>query len=126
MTTIREVERTGGLELKVCWHKGGVDFMVHPIGLVPHPGRVFHLPGWLDGHKTQPVRAGGPQGGKMAIYVVVERYPSSGRVSNVLVVGENHQYVEYTAPNGVVTCEILGPFSEEQAEKVAEEYRAEA
>ena len=57
---------------------------------------------------------------------IVERYPSSGRVSNVLVVGENHQYVEYAAPNGVTTCEILGPLTEEQAEKVAEEIWAEA
>jgi len=64
----------------------------------------------------------------MATYVVIERYPSSGRVSNVLVVGKNHQYVEYTAPNGVTTCEILGPFeTEEQAEKKAvEEIWAEA
>ena len=57
-------------------------------------------------------------------YVVIERYPSSGRVSNILIVGENHQYTEYTAPNGITTCEILGPFaSEEEAERVAEEYR---
>ena len=63
----------------------------------------------------------------MASYVVIERYPASGRISNVLIVGEHHQYVEYTAPNGVTTCEILGPFkTKAQAEKIVEEIWAEA